>query len=100
MLFMAAGAFIQCRVSQATKAALPATAERQQLTDSALIAVLSGWPKRVEGQERIPSDPSSAHGCLSARYAVGIPLRARRAEGAGPATVINDLIWIGVPTQR
>ena len=34
---MAAEAFIQCRVSPATKAALRAAAERQQLTESALI---------------------------------------------------------------
>lgn len=34
---MAADAFIQCRVSQATKAALRAAAERQQLTESALL---------------------------------------------------------------
>jgi hypothetical protein len=34
---MAAEAFIQCRVSQATKAALRAAAERQQLTESALL---------------------------------------------------------------
>jgi Bacterial mobilisation protein (MobC) len=37
MLFMAAEAFIQCRVPQATKAALRAAAERQQLTESALL---------------------------------------------------------------
>jgi len=37
---MAAGAFIQCRVSQQTKAALRAAAERQQLTESTL-------PKRM-----------------------------------------------------
>jgi hypothetical protein len=34
---MAAKAFIQCRVSQATKAAFRAAAERQQLTESALL---------------------------------------------------------------
>jgi len=34
---MAAEAFIQCRVSQATKAALRAVAERQQITESALL---------------------------------------------------------------
>ncbi|MEX0733358.1 MAG: plasmid mobilization relaxosome protein MobC [Steroidobacteraceae bacterium] len=34
---MAAEAFIQCRVSQATKAALRAAARRQQLTESALL---------------------------------------------------------------
>ncbi len=34
---MAAEAFIQCRVPQATKAALRAAAERQQLTESALL---------------------------------------------------------------
>jgi len=34
---MAAEAFIQCRVSQATKAALRAAAERQQITESALL---------------------------------------------------------------
>ena len=34
---MAAEAFIQCRVSRATKAALRAAAERQQLTESALL---------------------------------------------------------------
>ena len=34
---MAVEAFIQCRVSQATKAALRAAAERQQLTESALL---------------------------------------------------------------
>jgi hypothetical protein len=37
MRLMAAEAFIQCRVSQATKAALRAAAERQQLTESALL---------------------------------------------------------------
>lgn len=37
MCLMAAEAFIQCRVSQATKAALHAVAERQQLTESALL---------------------------------------------------------------
>jgi hypothetical protein len=34
---MAAEPFIQCRVSQGTKAALPTAAERQQLTESALL---------------------------------------------------------------
>ncbi|MGH8250525.1 MAG: plasmid mobilization relaxosome protein MobC [Steroidobacteraceae bacterium] len=34
---MAAEAFIQCRVSQVTKAALRAAAERQQVTESALL---------------------------------------------------------------
>lgn len=34
---MSGEAFIQCRVSQATKAALRAAAERQQLTESALL---------------------------------------------------------------
>jgi hypothetical protein len=34
MLFMAAETFIQCRVPQATKVALRAAAERQQLTES------------------------------------------------------------------
>jgi Bacterial mobilisation protein (MobC) len=34
---MVAEAFIQCRVSQATKAALRAAAERQQITESALL---------------------------------------------------------------
>lgn len=37
MFPMAAEAFIQCRVPQATKAALRAAAERQQLTESALL---------------------------------------------------------------
>jgi hypothetical protein len=37
MFLMAAEAFIQCRVPQATKAALRAAAERQQLTESALL---------------------------------------------------------------
>ncbi len=37
MYLMAAEAFIQCRVSQATKAALRAAAQRQQLTESALL---------------------------------------------------------------
>jgi len=37
MLAMAAESFIQCRVSQAMKAALRAAAERQQLTESALL---------------------------------------------------------------
>ena len=34
---MAAEAFVQCRVAPATKAALRAAAERQQLTESALL---------------------------------------------------------------
>jgi hypothetical protein len=37
MCLVAAEAFIQCRVSQATKAALRAVAERQHLTESALL---------------------------------------------------------------
>ncbi len=37
MFLMAAEAFIQCRVPQATKAALRAAAERQLLTESALL---------------------------------------------------------------
>jgi len=37
MCLMAVEAFIQCRVSRATKAALRAAAERQQLTESALL---------------------------------------------------------------
>lgn len=37
MLAMAAEAFVQCRVPQATKAALRAAAERQHLTESALL---------------------------------------------------------------
>jgi antitoxin component of RelBE/YafQ-DinJ toxin-antitoxin module len=39
---MAAEAFIQCRVPQATKAALRAAAERQQLTESALLKRMLG----------------------------------------------------------
>lgn len=46
---MAAEAFIQCRVSQATKAALRAVAERQQLTESALLKRMLGLALQTAG---------------------------------------------------
>jgi hypothetical protein len=55
MLFMAAEAFIQCRVAQATKAALRAVAERQQLTESALIKRMLELVLHTTG----PADPSA-----------------------------------------
>ena len=52
MRLMAAEAFIQCRVSQATKAALRAAAERQQLTGSALLKRMLELTMTVAGAEQ------------------------------------------------
>ena len=62
---MAADAFIQCRVSHAAKAALRASAQRQNLTESALLLRLLATAfqvdagpaaARVEGARKVPRD--------------------------------------------
>jgi hypothetical protein len=63
MLPMAAEAFIQCRVAPATKAALRAAADRQQITESALLKrmldlVLSTVSTPAVGNVTAPTRPA------------------------------------------
>ena len=59
---------------------------------------ISRWQRskqtHLEFLERHPLGKTIAHTLTSADLIRHVQLR--RAEGAGPATVINDLIWIGV----
>ena len=75
MLFMAAEAFIQCRVPQATKASLRAAAERQQLTESALLKRMLELVLQTAGAadagEVIVADRPSRQARLYVRLTVG-----------------------------
>jgi len=94
---MAAQAFIQCRVPQATKAALRAAAERQQLTESALLKrvlelVLQTASAAVAG-EVIVADRPSRPARLYVRLTVGDCqlLQARSAARClAPATYASN----------
>ncbi len=96
---MASEAFIQCRVSQATKAALRATAERQQLTESALLKRMlelvlhtAGAP---EAGEISVADRPSRQARLYVRLTVGDRqlLQARSAaRRLAPATYASNLL--------
>lgn len=96
---MAAEAFIQCRVSQATKAALRATAERQQLTESALLKRMLDLVLHTAGAAQsggvIDSDRPSRQARVYVRLTVGDRqlLQARStARCLAPATYASTLL--------
>jgi hypothetical protein len=96
---MAAEAFIQCRVPQATKAALRAAAERQQLTESALLKRMLGLVLSTAGAaeagEMIVADRPSRRTRLCVRLTVGDCqlLQARSAARCmAPATYASNLL--------
>lgn len=96
---MAAEAFIQCRVPQATKAALRAAAERQQLTESALLKRMLGLVLPTAGAaevgEMIVADRPSRRARLYVRLTVGDRqlLQARSAARCmAPATYASNLL--------
>jgi hypothetical protein len=95
---MAAEAFIQCRVPQATKVALRAAAERQQLTESALLKrmlelVLHAGGAAEAGE--VAADRPSRQARLYVRLTVGDRqlLQARSAARClAPATYASNLL--------
>ncbi|MGH8142819.1 MAG: hypothetical protein ACREU2_09915 [Steroidobacteraceae bacterium] len=96
---MAAEAFIQCRVAPATKAALRAAAQRQQLTESALIKrvietlVLAAAP--VDSPTNMMTGRLARPARLYVRLTPGdrALLRERaRARCLAPATYVSTLI--------
>lgn len=99
MLVMGAEAFIQCRVSQATKAALRAAAERQQLTESALLKrmleLVLHTADAAEAGDVIRADRPSRQARLYVRLTVGDRqlLQARSATRClAPATYASTLL--------
>jgi hypothetical protein len=96
---MAAEAFIQCRVPRATKAALRAAAERQQLTESALLKrmlqiVLHTNAAAAPG-DFVVADRPSRQARLYVRLTMGDRqlLQARSAVRCmAPATYASNLI--------
>jgi hypothetical protein len=99
MFRMAAEAFIQCRVSQATKAALRASAERQQLTESALLKRMLELVLHTAGAaetgEVIVADRPSRQARLYVRLTMGDRqlLQARSAARyLAPATYASNLL--------
>jgi hypothetical protein len=99
MSLMAAEAFIQCRVPQATKAALRAAAERQQITESALLKRMLELVLHTAGAseagEVIVADRPSRQARLYVRLTVGDRqlLQARSAARClPPATYASKLL--------
>jgi hypothetical protein len=99
MSLMAAEAVIQCRVPQATKAALRAAAERQQLTESALLKrmleLVLHTAGAAEAGEVIVADRPSRQARLYVRLTVGDRqlLQARSAARClAPATYASTLL--------
>lgn len=89
--------FIQCRVSAETKAALRAAAERQQITESALLKrmidlSLVAGVGIAERAEPLPAPPGARKSRLSVRVHPGdVALLAARAEARQmpPATYVS-----------
>jgi len=99
MLLMAAEAFIQCRVPQATKAALRAAADRQQITESALLKrvleLVLHTASAASAGELIVADRSARQARLYVRLTAGDwqLLRARSAARyLAPATYASNLL--------
>jgi hypothetical protein len=99
MCFMAAEAFIQCRVPKATKAALRAAADRQQLTESALLKRMLELVLHTTGaaevDEVVVADRPSRRARLYVRLTVGDSqlLQARSAaRRLAPATYASILL--------
>lgn len=99
MLLMAAEAFIQCRVPQATKAALRAAAERQQLTESALLKRMLELVLHTAGPAEAGDAINAARPPRQARLYVRLTagdrqlLQARSAARfMAPATYASNLL--------
>ena len=99
MCLMAKEAFIQCRVSTATKAAVRAAAERQQLTESALLKRLVEVLLQTSGSSVPESPVSESRPVRSARLSVRLEpgdwaLLQERATGRGmpAATYLSNLV--------
>jgi hypothetical protein len=99
MFLMTAEAFIQCRVPQATKAALRAAAERQQLTESALLKrmleLVLHTAGAAEAGDVIVADRPARQARLYVRLTVGDRqlLQARSAARClAPATYASTLL--------
>ncbi len=99
MFLMAAEAFIQCRVPQATKAALRVAAERQQLTESALLKrmleLVLHTAGAAEAGDFINADRPARQARLYVRLTVGDRqlLQARSAARClAPATYASNLL--------
>ncbi len=99
MFLMAVEAFIQCRVSQATKAALRAAAERQQLTESALLKrmleLVLHTAGAAEAGEVVATDRPSRQARLYVRLTVGDRQLLQERSAArclAPATYASTLL--------
>ena len=99
MCLMAAEAFIQCRVPQAAKVALRAAAERQQLTESALLKrmlqLVLHTTGAAEASEVVVADRPSRQARLYVRLTTGDRqlLQARSAARClAPATYASNLL--------
>ena len=96
---MPAEAFIRCRVSPTTKAALRAAAERQQLTESALLKrVLDLVLNRAGASESVvvtAADQSARQARLYVRLTAGDRQLLQERSGArclAPATYTSNLL--------
>lgn len=96
---MAADAFIQCRVTAATKEALRAAAQRQQLTESALVKRLMEVMLLTAGTPDLATVAPSDRAGRGARLYVRLTsddwalLRGRAAaRGMAPATYASTLL--------
>lgn len=96
---MASDSFIQCRVSAATKEALRAAAQRQQMTESALVKRLIEFMLQMAGstepQVGLEEDPASRHARLYVRLTPEdwALLRSRaEARGMPSATYASNLL--------
>ncbi len=96
---MASDSFIQCRVSAATKEALRAAAQRQRMTESALVKRLIEFMLQMAGsteqQVGLEEDPASRHARLYVRLTPEdwALLRSRaEARGMPSATYASNLL--------
>jgi Bacterial mobilisation protein (MobC) len=99
MFLMAAEAFIQCRVPHATKAALRTAAERQQLTESALLKRMLELVLHTAGETGASNAIATHRLARQARLYVRLTtgdrqlLQARSAaRSLAPATYVSVLL--------
>lgn len=99
IIVMAADSFIQCRVSAATKEALRAAAERQQLSESALVKRMIDLMLYTAAPPAVTAVPSDSQPTRLARLYVRLSsgdwmlLRERAAARCvAPATYASNLI--------
>ena len=82
MSLMASEAFIQCRVPQATKEALRAAADRQQLTESALLKRMLGLVLHTSGAPEAGEVSFANRPSRKARLYVRLTMGDRQLLGA------------------